>query len=199
MNTITTLAIDAIRQTIAKFYAQSTVKNIVITSDASLVPSTGKAIFEQYTNNLQNHSPFYVLASHDKCILGKIANEQYRLLHDIDHALNYPNGQGTTLLKDEIYLNGLFASRIFKQLVNPSRSKIDLKTALTAYVILIIDLIEQANFYSQKKYFITNQVQFVIDRMDNEYKYIFDLIGNDTNAAQYEIAILSNFFGFDFY
>lgn len=199
MNTIDMLAIQAIRQTIAKFYAQSTVENIVITSDASLVPSTGKAIFKQYTNNLQNHAPFYVLASHDKCVLGKIANEQYRLLHDIDHALNYPNGQGTTLLKDEMYLNGLFASRIFKHLVNPSRSKIDLRTALTAYVILIIDLIEQANFYNQKKYFIDNQINFVIDRINNEYAYIFDLINIDTMQAQIEIATLACFFGFDFY
>lgn len=199
MNTITTLAIYAIRQTIAKFYAQSTVKNIVITDDALLVPSTGKAIFGQYIDNLQSNAPFYVLVSHDNCILGKVANEQYRLLHDIDHALNYPNGLGTTALKDEIYLNGLFASRIFKHLVNPSRSKIDLRTALTAYVILIIDLLEQANFYSQKKYFIDNQINFVIDRMNNEYKYVFDLINTDTNAAQYELATLACFFGFDFY
>ena len=140
MNPITTLAIQAIRQTIAQFYAQSTVKNIVITSDTLLVPSTGKAIFGQYINNLQNNAPLYVLASHENCILGKVANEQYRLLHDVDHALNYPNGQGTAALRDEIYLNGLFASHIFKHLVNPSRSKIDLKTALTAYVILITDL-----------------------------------------------------------
>lgn len=199
MNAINMLAIKAVQDTIAHFYAQSTVKNIVITDNASLVPSTGKAIFEQYINNLQSNAPFYVLASHDNCILGKIANEQYRLLHDIDHALNYSNGQGTTALRDEIYLNGLFANRVFKHLVNPARSKIDLKTALTAYVILIIDLIEQANFYSQKRNFIDNQIQFVIDRMDNEYKYIFDLINNDTNAAQYELATLACFFGFDFY
>lgn len=199
MNPITTMAIDAIRQTIVQFYAQSTVKNIVITNNALLVPSTGKAIFKQYSNNLQNNAPFYVLASHDKCILGKIANEQYRLLHDVDHALNYPNGQGTTALKDEFYLNGLFANRVFKYLAIPSRSKVDIKVALYAYVILIIDLLEQANYYSQKKHFIDNQIQFVIDRMNNEYKYIFDLINSDTNTAQYEIAILSNFFGFDFY
>lgn len=199
MNPITTMAIEAIRQTIAQFYAQSIVKNIVITSDTALVPNTGKAIFKQYTKNLQSNAPFYVLESHNNCILGKVANEQYRLLHDVDHALNYPNGQGTTALRDEIYLNGLFANRVFKYLVNPARSKIDLRTALTAYVILIIDLLEQANFYSQKKHFIDNQIQFVIDRMNNEYKYIFDLINSDTNTAQYEIATLACFFGFDFY
>lgn len=151
------------------------------TSDLSLTPTTGKAIFAMY-----NSPNFFVLKTEQASnpLLGLAANDNYRFLHDLDHALNYESGHGTIGLKDELYLNCLMSKRVFDML-NQVAMKCDRKSALYAAVIVFCDLVEQARYYDKHKAFIPSQKSFVLSCLE-QYSYIFDMIeaGQTFNATQ---------------
>lgn len=153
----------------------------VNTTDLNLVPSTGKAIFTMF-----NSPNFFVLKTEqvNNPLLGLEANDNYRFLHDLDHALNYESGHGTVSLKDEMYLNCLMSKRVFDML-NQVAMKCDRKTALYAAVIVFCDLIEQARYYDKYRTFLTQQAPFILSCL-KQYDYIFNMIdaGQTFNATQ---------------
>ena len=109
----------------------------------------------------------------------KEANLAYRFVHDIDHALHYDQGRGTTGLKNERFLNCLMAKRVHDTMLQ-LRYKENL--ALQAFFIGYADWVGQAEDYAHTGRNLDDQASFV-------YRYLLDCKGyNLAKAGQTELA-----------
>ena len=157
-----------------------------ITSDASLVPNTGKSIYKMFQNAQQVGAPFFVLWSSDKdSVLGR-ANNYYRFVHDIDHALHYLRGRGTTKLKDELFLNLLMCKKIHDIVLKQTNNTV---LASKCFIVLYHDLIGQAKFYAKTSAFVDNQLFFTIGLLKKDFN--FCCVDNADILALYVLDLIS--------
>ena len=139
-----------------------------ITSDGTCVPSSGKAIHAMFKNAQNLNAPFFVLwSSAEDSILGR-ANNYYRFVHDIDHALYFEGGQGTTKLKDELFLNLLMCQRIHDIVLFKTNNVI---LASKCFIVLYHDLIGQAEYYAEKGDFVENQLFFTLNKLQSDFNF----------------------------
>ncbi len=133
------------------------------------VPDTGKGIHSMYCEWLQNvHAEFRVFSDANTAeylYFSPSTNLLYRLIHDIDHAVHYDIGRGTTKYTDEKYLNCLMAKRAYEY----ATLHADRATALLLFFSVYHDTVGQAEFYKDKGEFCNNQRQNTITLM-NECK-----------------------------
>lgn len=133
----------------------------------SNVPSTGKqirAMYYDWIERVQGDFRVYSGAnSADNLYFSPSTNLLYRLIHDIDHAVNYDVGRGTTRLTDERYLNCLMAKRAYDYATKHT----DRGTALLVFFAVYHDTVGQVDYYGQNGDFCTNQRQNTINLMND--------------------------------
>lgn len=126
------------------------------TSDG--VPETGKAIHAMWREAKQGRMPFKVFnGANDASNLyfSPRVNLLYRAVHDVDHAIAYSVGRGTTKFEDEVYLNCLMAKRVHDWCLN-----CDVYTeadALAAFFAVYHDTVGQVLYYRDQGDFCTDQ------------------------------------------
>lgn len=121
------------------------------------VPSKGKDIKKMYDSSLNKNTPFYVFSGSNEASLLTFSQETnllYRAMHDIDHALSYDHGLGTTSLKSEMFLNCFMAYRLYDYLVKRGDGE---QFALMAFYMVYHDTVGQALYYSENQGFVVNQ------------------------------------------
>lgn len=128
--------------------------------------STGKAIFAAYQSAIVSDSKLLPVLedSEDTSVYGREHNQLYRFVHDIDHAMAYASGKGTTRLEHEIALNLQFSVNVFKKVLHQT-SKLD--SALMAFFVCYYDTVGQAEYYATHKHFVVNQKHFVYDKLQS--------------------------------
>lgn len=133
--------------------------------DSENVPTNGKQIYTMYKKALKNESAFYVFnGSNDQTFFSAETNLFYRAVHDIDHALHYELGLGTTSLKSELFLNCLLAKRAYNFVMGNYRNK---QIALMLFSAVYNDTVGQALYYAEKKDFVKDQKSFTYNQINN--------------------------------
>ena len=149
-------------------------------------PSTGKAIYQAYQQAcISGYFPVYADTSNG-CIFGNECNLAYRFVHDIDHALAYESGMGTTRLADEKRLNAQLCSRIYNIVFKAHGEN----TALQAFFLLYADTVGQSLNYAKTGEFVTDQIVFTSNLVLECKGYKLACAGNNALAQQYRIAYL---------
>ena len=123
------------------------------TTDA---PETGKAIHAMWQNCKQFSAPFRVFNGAndaDNLYFSPEVNLMYRAVHDLDHAIAYEVGRGTTKYEDELYLNCLMAVNAYKYTVKYSSTERALKVFFAVYH----DTVGQVKYYREHGDFCVNQ------------------------------------------
>ena len=134
------------------------------------VPETGKAIHAMWCEAKHGRVPFKVFnGANDASNLyfSPRVNLLYRAVHDVDHAIAYSVGRGTTKYEDEMYLNCLMAKRVHDWCLNcDAYTEAD---ALMAFFSMYHDTCGQVEYYRDNGDFCTNQRENTI-RLMNECK-----------------------------
>ena len=138
-------------------YLQQAMRNsgldFLYTADA---PETGKAIHAMWQNCKQFSAPFRVFNGAndaDNLYFSPEVNLMYRAVHDLDHAIAYEVGRGTTKYEDELYLNCLMAVNAYKYTVKHSSTERALKVFFAVYH----DTVGQVKYYREHGDFCVNQ------------------------------------------
>lgn len=120
----------------------------------TLAPTTGRDIAAAF-DAARKGADFPVFAgANDSLLFDELTNLAYRFAHDIDHALAYPDGRGTTKYADELRLNALLIDRALSvDLMPAAAASIRPRAAL----MLAADTLGQAAFYNQHGTFATDQ------------------------------------------
>lgn len=133
------------------------------------VPETGKAIYAMWVEALAGTSSFRVFNGAndaDKLYFSPNTNLLYRAVHDLDHALAYSVGRGTTKYEDEKYLNCLMAKRAYDYAVcNANQYE-----ALELFFAVYHDTVGQVEYYK-------NQKDFCVDQRSNTVKLMNECLG----------------------
>lgn len=126
----------------------------LLTMDA---PSTGKQIKAAYDAAVvSGQFPVYGDNS-NSCIFGDVCNFEYRFVHDIDHAMNYNSGKGTTSTVNEKYLNCFLCLNIYHVVLNTTGS---ISQAQMAFFLLYSDTVGQTLNYAKTGNFVADQIAF---------------------------------------
>ena len=153
-------------------------------------PSTGKEIFAAYQAAINGNKQLPILADDtDTSVYGREHNQLYRFIHDIDHAVAYQQGKGTTRLEHEVALNLAFSVNVFKKVLHDTS---ELDSALMAFFICYYDTVGQAVEYSKTGNFVVNQKQFVYDKLQSCKAWQALKHGQNILAKQCFDAILIN-------
>lgn len=124
---------------------------------ANDVPSTGKAIHKMYNNAIARLETFKVYNAFndaENLFFTPETNLLYRTLHDIDHAINYSNGKGTTSRDSELYLNCLMAKRAYTYAIDNGYTQAQ---AIMTFLCVYHDNVGQVNYYFVNNDFCENQ------------------------------------------
>ena len=119
-------------------------------------PETGKSIHAMWQNCKQFGAPFRVFNGAndvDNLYFSPEVNLMYRAVHDLDHAIAYEIGRGTTKYEDELYLNCLMAVNAYKYTVKHSSTERALKVFFAVYH----DTVGQVKYYREHGDFCVNQ------------------------------------------
>ena len=138
---------------------------VLYTHNAESVPSTGKAIHAMWRTALDQGKPFRVYSGDcqdHRMYFGREVNLMYRFVHDVDHAVNYEFGRGTTKYQDELYLNCGLALRVYKSLIN----EVPKEEALACFFGVYHDTVGQAKFYKEHGVFIVDQLRHTQKLLD---------------------------------
>lgn len=127
--------------------------NIVYGANA---PQTGKAVHKMWMSAINAKAEFVIFNGAndaDNLYFSPRTNLLYRTLHDIDHAIQYEQGRGTTALHNERFLNYLMAKRVYRYALRTT----DTATALQAFFTMYHDTVGQVDYYAEHRDFCENQ------------------------------------------
>ena len=148
--------------------------------DNENVPSTGRQIHAMYVKAQKEGTPFYVYSgSNDASFFSQETNLLYRAVHDLDHALYYHVGLGTTNLKSELFLNCILAKRAYDYVLHEH----GIKNAMLVFSAVYNDTVGQAFYYDEHKDFVKDQLSFTVNKINkcDIWKYS---IKNQLNIAK---------------
>lgn len=137
----------------------NTSREIMYTEDN--VPSTGKGIYEMYRSGTE----FRVFSGSndaENLYFSPRTNLMYRAVHDLDHAVAYELGRGTTKFEDELYLNCLMAKRVYDYVVKQYNQE----TALRVFFEVYHDTVGQALYYKKHNDFCVDQRSNTVNELD---------------------------------
>ena len=115
-------------------------------------------------------------------------NLLYRTLHDIDHALHYKQGKGTTSKDNELFLNCLMAKRAFDYAI---KSGYTLAQSVMTFLSVYHDTVGQVYYYFKNNDFCENQKDLTNQLLSDcqGMKYLNN--GSITSAHQYIIGLMN--------
>lgn len=155
------------------------------------VPQSGKGIFKMYVLALEGVETFKVFnGANDKenLFFSPETNLLYRTLHDIDHALHYKQGKGTTSKDNELFLNCLMAKRAFDYAIE---SGYTLAQACMAFLCVYHDTVGQVYFYFENNDFCENQKALTAQLLADCKGMAYLNNGSITSAHQFIIGLMN--------
>ena len=155
------------------------------------VPQTGKGIYKMYLLALDGVENFRVFSGANKAknlFFTPETNLLYRTLHDIDHALHYKQGKGTTTKANELFLNCLMAKRAFDYAI---KSGYTLAQSVMTFLAVYHDTVGQVYYYFKNNDFCENQKDLTNQLLSDcqGMKYLNN--GSITSAHQYIIGLMN--------
>ena len=153
------------------------------------VPESGKAIHAMWLSAKERDTPFRVLNAANAGHLlyfSEGTNLLYRFIHDLDHAVAYEVGRGTTRYEDELYLNCLMARRVYLHAIKTH----DSLTALEAFFAVYHDTVGQVKFYRDTGAFLVNQRAHTVKLLNSCAGTAFVKHGMVRNAYQVMVAYM---------
>lgn len=153
------------------------------------VPSTGVAIHRMWEHAKRGVGTFRVFNGSNEAYnlhFEPAINVLYRTVHDIDHALAYEIGRGTTKYEDELYLNCGLAKRSYLHAIK-EHSSLD---ALRLFFEVYHDTVGQVKFYKDNSAFLVNQKAHTLKLLNSCAGYAFVKHGQVRLAYQVMIAYL---------
>lgn len=159
------IVMQCLRETLASAMVHNGI-TIKYTSEA--VPETGKAIHAMWEQAKLGMTPFRVLNSAndaENLYFSPQVNLLYRAVHDIDHALWYSAGKGTTKFEHELFLNCLMAKRVYDWCMQDAYYTE--QDALLAFFAVYHDTVGQVYYYKEHSDFVVNQRANTVELMNN--------------------------------
>lgn len=155
------------------------------------VPQSGKGIYKMYIlalDGVENFRVFNGANDAKNLFFTPDTNLLYRTLHDIDHALHYKQGKGTTSKANELFLNCLMAKRAFDYAI---KSGYTMAQAVMTFLSVYHDTVGQVHFYFENNDFCENQKDLTIQLLSEcqGMKYLND--GSITSAYQHIIGLMN--------
>lgn len=155
------------------------------------VPQSGKGIYKMYIlalDGLENFRVFNGANDAKNLFFTPETNLLYRTLHDIDHALHYKQGKGTTTKANELFLNCLMAKRAFDYAI---KSGYTMAQSVMAFLTVYHDTVGQVYYYFENNDFCENQKELTAELLANceGMKYLND--GSITSAYQHIIGLMN--------
>ena len=163
--------------------------NIEYTTDG--VPSTGKEIFKMYVLASAKIENFKIFNGSNDAInlyFTPETNLLYRTLHDIDHAVNYQAGKGSTSEASELYLNCLMAKRAYTYAIKSGYTQAQ---AILTFLSVYHDTVGQVYYYFENNDFCENQKDLTAKLMLNCKGMAYLNDGLVTSAKQYIIGLMN--------
>ncbi|QGH73760.1 hypothetical protein [Vibrio phage vB_VhaP_VH-5] len=146
------------------------------------VPESGKGIYKMYWDAIARADTFKVFnganAAKDLYFTPE-TNLAYRAVHDVDHALAYSVGRGTTKREDELYLNCLMALRAYKYALRAGYGR---KAALLTFFHVYHDTCGQVDYYFEHKDFCADQ-KALTTQLVSECRGCKAVLANDLMTA----------------
>ncbi|QNO11428.1 hypothetical protein Aristophanes_00004 [Acinetobacter phage Aristophanes] len=149
------IVMQCLRETLATMMVNN---GITIRYTSRDVPETGKAIHAMWEQAKLGMTPFRVLNSAndpENLYFSPQANLLYRAVHDIDHALWYSAGKGTTKFEHELFLNCLMAKRVYDWCMQDVYYTE--QDALRVFFAMYHDTVGQVYYYREHNDFCVNQ------------------------------------------
>lgn len=153
------------------------------------IPSTGVAIHRMWWSASRGVGTFRVFNGSNEAhnlYFSPDVNLLYRTVHDLDHAVAYEVGRGTTKYADELYLNCWLAKRAYLYAIK-HHSSLD---ALRLFFEVYHDTVGQVHFYKVNGVFLVNQKANTTKLLNHCAGYSFVKHGQVRLAYQVMIAYL---------
>lgn len=155
------------------------------------VPQSGIGIYKMYILALDGVENFRVFSGANDAknlFFTPDTNLLYRTLHDIDHALHYKQGKGTTTKENELFLNCLMAKRAFDYAI---KSGYTLAQSVMTFLSVYHDTVGQVYYYFENNDFCENQKDLTNQLLSDcqGMKYLNN--GSITTAHQYIIGLMN--------
>ena len=155
------------------------------------IPQSGKGIYKMYILALDGVENFRVFSGANDAknlFFTPDTNLLYRTLHDIDHALHYKQGKGTTTKENELFLNCLMAKRAFDYAI---KSGYTLAQSVMTFLSVYHDIVGQVYYYFENNDFCENQKDLTNQLLSDcqGMKYLND--GSITSAYQHIIGLMN--------
>lgn len=155
------------------------------------VPQSGKGIYKMYIlalDGVENFRVFNGANDAKNLFFTPETNLLYRTLHDIDHALHYKQGKGTTSKANEMFLNCLMAKRAYDYAIKAGYT---LAQSIMAFLAVYHDTVGQVYFYFENNAFCENQKDLTSQLLSEcqGMKYLYN--GSITSAHQYIIGLMN--------
>lgn len=154
------------------------------------VPQHGKDIYKMYIlalDGVENFRVFNGANEADNLFFTPETNLLYRSLHDIDHALHYKEGKGTTSKSNEMFLNCLMAKRSFDYAL---RYGYTLAQAVMTFLCVYHDTVGQVHFYFEVGDFCENQKDLTLELLANCEGMAYLNKGSISSAHQFIMGLM---------
>lgn len=154
------------------------------------VPQSGKGIYKMYLlalDGVENFKVFNGANDAKNLFFTPETNLLYRTLHDIDHALHYKQGKGTTSKDNELFLNCLMAKRTYDYAIE---SGYTLAQACMAFLAVYHDTVGQVYYYFKNNDFCENQKDLTNKLLSECQGMEYLNNGSITSAHQYIIGLM---------
>lgn len=159
------IVMQCLRETLATMMVNN---GITIRYTSEAVPETGKAIHAMWEQAKLGMCAFHVLNSANEAenlYFSPQVNLLYRAVHDIDHALWYRAGKGTTKFEHELFLNCYMAKRVYDWCTQDVYYTE--QDALLAFFAVYHDTVGQVYYYREHGDFVVNQRANTVELMNN--------------------------------
>lgn len=131
------------------------------------VPENGLQIYKMYVLALDGIEKFRVFSGANLAkdlFFTPETNLKYRAIHDVDHAQNYKSGQGTTKVKDELFLNCLMSKNAYDYAIAQNYTQ---GQALMTFFAIYADTVGQVDYYVKYKDFCSDQKKNTTDLLND--------------------------------
>lgn len=154
------------------------------------VPQSGKGIYKMYVlalDGIENFRVFNGANDAKNLFFTPDTNLLYRTLHDIDHALHYKQGKGTTSKDNEMFLNCLMAKRAYDYAI---KSGYTLAQSVMAFLTVYHDTVGQVYYYFENNDFCENQKGLTAELLADCKGMAYLNNGSITSAHQFIIGLM---------
>ena len=155
------------------------------------VPQSGKGIYKMYVlalDGVENFRVFNGANDAKNLFFTPETNLLYRTLHDIDHAIHYKQGKGTTSQDNELFLNCLMAKRAYDYAI---KSGYTLAQSVMTFLAVYHDTVGQVHYYFENNDFCENQKDLTNKLLSECQGMAYLNNGSITSAHQYIIGLMN--------